>query len=146
MRRVLLTLLLIVLILGALGAAGFVGYQYGYRQSALVAPNQNDQLPQGHPNVSPFGMPRDGFGFRQHGFGHGFVMRGRGFGLGFLSPLWFFLRLVFWVLVIWLIYMLVTRSGWRLTRDTTSTTTVNPPAPTETYTKVETTETETKNE
>ena len=77
MKRVVLSLLAIILILGALGAAGFAGYQYGYRQGALVSSGGNAQLPPGHPNVGPFGMPRDGFGFR-HGFGHGFGMMPRG--------------------------------------------------------------------
>ena len=141
MKRVVLSLLAIIVILGALGAAGFAGYQYGYRQGALVSSGGNAQLPPGHPNVGPFGMPRDGFGFR-HGFGHGFGMMPRGMGFGILSPLFFLLRLAFWALVLWALYMLITRSGWRLTRETTIT--VNPTPPAETYTKVETTETKTE--
>ena len=141
MKRVVLSLLAIIVILGALGAAGFAVYQYGYRQGALVSSGGNAQLPPGHPNVGPFGMPRDGFGFR-HGFGHGFGMMPRGMGFGILSPLFFLLRLAFWALVLWALYMLITRSGWRLTRETTIT--VNPTPPAETYTRVETTETKTE--
>lgn len=141
MRRVLLSLLVVVLILGALGAAGFAGYQFGLRQGAKTSSNGNPQLPPGHPDIGPRGMFRGGFGFH-HGFGGGFGMMGRGMGFGFLSPFFFLLRLAFWALVIWAIYMLIARSGWRLTRDTT--TTVNPVPPAETYTKVETTETKTE--
>jgi len=44
-------------------------------------------------------------------------MMGRGgMGFGFFSPLMFLARIAFWALAIWGIYMLVTRSGWRLTR------------------------------
>ena len=141
MRRVLLSLLVVILILGALGAVGFAGYQFGYRQSRLASPNGNAQVPPGRPDVGPYRTPRDGFGFH-HGFGGGFGMMGRGMGFGFLSPLFLLLRIAFWALVIWAIYMLITRSGWRLTRDTT--TTVNPVPPAETYSKVETTETKTE--
>ena len=143
MRRVLLSLLVVVLILGALGAAGFAGYQFGLRQGAKTSSNGNPQLPPGHPDIGPRGMFRGGFGFH-HGFGGGFGMMGRGMGFGFLSTLFLLLRLAFWALVIWAIYMLITRSGWRLTRGTTTTTTVNPVPPAETYTKVETTETKTE--
>lgn len=139
MKRVLLSVLVIVLILGGLGAAGFAGYQYGYRQGTVSASNGNGQLPPGHPDVNPYRMPMHNFGF---GFDRGFGMMHRGMGFGFFSPLFFLLRIGFWALVIWAIYMLITRSGWRLTRETTTSTNVNPPAPAETYTKVEKTEDE----
>jgi hypothetical protein len=138
MKRVLLGLLAFVLILAVLGAAGFVGYQYGYRQGALLSSADNTQLPPGHPNISPNDMPMHNFG-RDRGFGHGFGMMQRGIGFGFFWPLMFLGRILFWALVIGVIYWLITRSGWRLTRETT----VNPPTTVETYTKVEKTETET---
>ena len=140
MRKALLTILAIVLIVGALGAAGFAGYRYGYAQAVQVAPNGNTR------QVAPgfgFGprMPMHNFGFDRDFRGRGFSMMGRGMlGLGVLAPLMFLLRIAFWVLVIWAIYMLVTRSGWRLTRETsttTTTTTTPPPAPTETTTTEE---------
>ena len=128
--------------LGALGAAGFAGYQYGYRRAALASPSDNSQVAPRGGDLDRRGMPMmPGFGFRP-GFGHGFGMMPRGMGFGFLSPLFFLLRLAFWALVLWALYMLITRSGWRLTRETT--TTVNPTPPAETYTKVETTETKTE--
>jgi hypothetical protein len=47
------------------------------------------------------------------------MMQGGGMmGLGFFGPLFLLGRIAFWALVIWAIYMLVTRSGWRLTRTT----------------------------
>jgi uncharacterized membrane protein len=143
MRRILLSLLVIVLILGAVGAAGFAGYQFGLRQGGITSSSGNPQLPPGHPDIGPHSTFRDGPGFHQ-GFGGGFGMMGHGMGFGFLSPLFFLLRLAFWALVIWAVYMLITQSGWRLTRDTTTTTTVNPAPPAETYTKVETTDTKTE--
>ena len=140
MRKVLFTILAIVLIVGVLGAAGFAGYRFGYAQAVQVAPNGNNR------QVAPgfgFGprMPMHNFGFDRDFRGRGFPMMGRGMmGLGVLGPLMFLLRIAFWVLVIWAIYMLVTRSGWRLTRETrttTATTTAPPPAPTETTTTEE---------
>ena len=143
MRRVLLSLLVVMLILGALGAAGFAGYQYGYRQGALASSNGNTQIAPWGRDIGPNRMPMHNFGFSR-GFDDGFGMMRRSMGFGFLSPLFFLLRIAFWALVIWAIIMLISRSGWRLTRETTSTTTANPPAPIETYTKVETTETKTE--
>src|SRR5512133_42392 len=124
MKKILLSLLAVVLIVGLLGAAGFAGYQFGYRQGALSTSNGNAQvspLPGNNRNNGPNGMPMHNFGF-----GRGFGMRGFGIirhggmmGFGFFSPLMFLLRILFWALVIWVIYLLITRSGWRLTRQTT---------------------------
>ncbi len=128
MKKVLLSILAIVLIIGALGAASFAGYQFGFRQGALTSTTSNGKAPIApfSKNDGPRGMPMmRNFGFGR-GFGPGgFGMMGRGMGFGFFSPLVFLLRLAFWALVIWAIYMLVARSGWRLTRQTTET----PPAP-----------------
>jgi hypothetical protein len=65
-------------------------------------------------------MPMHNFG---NGFDHGFGERGFGMmqpgrGVGFFSPLMFILRIAFWGLVLWAIYMLAMRSGWQLTRAT----------------------------
>lgn len=65
------------------------------------------------------------FGF-QGGFDHGgFGMMGRGFG--FFPWFGLLMRLLFWGLIVWAIYMLATRSGWRLTRTTPASET--PPQP-----------------
>ena len=116
MKKVLFSLLAAVLILGALGAAGFAGYQYGYRQGALTSADDNVQVAPWGKNFGPDEMPRFGFdrGFdREFGRG-GFGMMHR--GIGFFSPLIFLVQVAFWVLVIWAAYMLIARSGWRITR------------------------------
>jgi hypothetical protein len=125
MKRVLLSLLAVVLILGALGAAGFAGYQFGYRQGALSSNGDGQVIPRGG-NFGPGGMPMHNFGFDRD-FGRGFGMMHRGISFGFFPPFLFLARLAFWALVIWAIYMLATRSGWRLTKTTT---TGAPPPPT----------------
>lgn len=123
MRKVLVTLLVVVLVLAGLGAAGFAGYRYGYAQGVVAASDGDTQLiPPGF-GYGPQRMPMHGFGL-ERGFGRGFdrgfgMMQGGGMmGFGFFGPLFFLLRLAFWGLVIWAVYMLVTRSGWRLTRTT----------------------------
>lgn len=130
MKKVLLSLLAVILVLAALAAAGLTGYRYGYAQGVLSASDGESQLV-----IPGFGfewrrMPMHPFGF-DRGFDRGFgpggyhMMGGGGMGFGFFSPILFLLRIAFWGLVIWAIYMLVTRSGWRLTR----TTTVSEPEP-----------------
>lgn len=125
MKKFLLSLLAIVLIVGLLGAAGFAGFQYGFRQGALSTSNGKTQVAPFSGNDGPRGMmPGHNFGFgRQFGpRGFGMMMRPGGMmGFGFFGPLMFLLRIAFWALVIWAIYMLITRSGWRLTRQTTAT-------------------------
>jgi hypothetical protein len=122
MRKVLLTLLVVVLILAGLGAAGVAGYRYGYAQGVLAASDGSAQLiPPGFA-YGPYRMPMHGFGF-DRGFGRGFdrgfgMMPGGMMGFGFFGPLAFLVQLAFWVFVIWAIYMLISRSGWRLTRTT----------------------------
>lgn len=121
MRKVLLTLLVIVLVLAGLGAAGFAGYRYGYAQGVLASSDGDTQIiPPGF-GYGPHRMPH-GFGF-DRGFGRGFdrgfgMMPGGMMGFGFFGPLLLLVRIAFWAFVIWAIYMLVTRSGWRLTRTT----------------------------
>jgi hypothetical protein len=122
MKKVLLTLLAVIVIVGALGAAGMVGYRYGYYQGAL---NTTDgETPAFVPGFGdgPQRMPMHPFGFeRDFGPGRGFdrdfgMMPGGMRGFGFFAPLVFLVRIAFWALLIWAAYMLVTRSGWRLTR------------------------------
>lgn len=128
MKKVLLSLLAVVLILGALGAVGFAGYRYGYNQGALATSNGDTQpLNREYGFVGPRGMPMHDFGFNRSFGPGGFGMMQRGVGFGFFSPLIFLARIAFWGLIIWAIYMLATRSGWRLVR--------NPPVNTETENK-----------
>jgi hypothetical protein len=114
MKNVLLTLLAVILILGALGAAGFAGYRYGYYQGALSTTNTEGPAILPGFGYGPHRMPMHDFGF-DRGFG---LMPGGMLGFGFFGPLQLLARLAFWGLVIWAIYMLIARSGWRLARTT----------------------------
>ena len=143
MKKVLLSLLAIVLIVGLLGAAGFAGYQYGFRQGALTSSNGNTRVTPFSGNNGPRGMmPGRNFGFgfnREFGQrGFGMIRHGGMLGFGFFGPLMFLLQIAFWALVIWAIYMLITRSGWRLTRQTTGTPPTSVPPASVTTTTVET--------
>ena len=139
MKRVLLTLLTIVVVLGLFAATGYAGYRIGLMRGAQITANG------GPPNqqIRPFGnfdrrgpLPRsfgDDFGRgmpRGFRFG-GFPMMGMGFGI--FSLFGFLMRIAVFALIIWFIYWLFTRSGWRLTRTVTPT---SPPAPTSTETEV----------
>ena len=136
MKKVLLTLLAVILILGALGAAGFAGFQYGYRQGALSAADGNAQVAPFDRNFGPQGMmPGHTFGFGREFGPHGFGMMNHGMGFGFFAPFLFLARIAFWALIIWALYMLVTRSGWRMTRTTQTQTTTTQPTTTETEIK-----------
>jgi len=122
MKKFLLTLLAIILVAGVLGGAGFVGYRFGYRQG--VNTNITSDNIQG---MRPFG-PANGFGhdhmpvhnFSNKGvmprFHQGMFLRGDrmpfGRGLGFFSPIFFILRIAFWILIIWIAYKLLT--SWRV--------------------------------
>jgi len=140
MKKVLLTLLTVVLVLGLFAAAGYAGYRFGFMRGAQTTANGNPSRPQVRP-FDNFDRPRmpmhdfgDDFG---RGIRRGFGMRGfpmMGMGFGFFSPLMFLGRIVVFALIIWFIYWLFTRSGWRLTR-TTQITEPQPPQPTETETK-----------
>ena len=131
MKKVLLSLLAAVLILGALGAAGLTGYRYGFDQGRLSVSNGNDEFPAPKFGFGPQRMPRHNFGFH-HEFGAGgFGTMQRGMRFGFFSPLIFLTRIAFWMLVIWAVYTLMARSGWRLTKTAQTTETQTKPAQTE---------------
>lgn len=130
MKKVLLTLLGIIVVLGVLAGAGFVGYRIGYKQAAARAAaitKGTAQLPPQNfnRNLGPQNMPmmrNFGYGFERgfiRGMGPGGfgMMMGRGRGFGFFGPFQFLLHVGVWVLVIWLIYMVIKGSGWRLTRE-----------------------------
>ena len=120
MKRFLFGLLTVVVILAALGAAGFAGYRYGFNQGALSASNGDTQQVVPGFGFGPQRMPMHNFGNdefnRRFSGGPGFNMMHRGIGFGMFAPLMFLLRVAFWGLVIWALYTLVARSGWRLTK------------------------------
>lgn len=123
MKKVLLTLLAVVLIFGALAAAGYTGYKYGFNQGALAASDGDTQFFMPRFGFDQYRMPRHDYGFYRGFDRPGFGMMDRSFGFGFFSPLLFLVRIAFWILVIWAIYMLIARNGWRLTRTTQTTNT-----------------------
>ena len=128
MKRVLLTLLAVLFVLSLLGAVGFAGYRLGFNQGVLAT--SDGDRPFMMPREFAFGMgpqrmPMHEFGF-QRGFDHGgFGMMSRGFG--FFPWFGLLMRLLFWGLIVWAIYMLVSRDGWRLTRTTPASETPPPP-------------------
>lgn len=125
MKRILLSLLAIVVVLGLFAAVGYSGYRLGYTQGVQGAQSTaNGDAPQLRPfdNLGPRDMPRHDFEF-ERGFPRG--VGGGGFpmmGFGLFSMLMWLGGLAVLALIIWFIYWLFTRSGWRLTRQTTEST------------------------
>ena len=129
MKKILLTLLAVIVVLGSFAAAGYTGYRFGYAQGVQATANGENLRPGLRPfdDFGPRGMPMHRFGV-ERGYQRswdrgGFPMM----GFGFFSPWILIGRLAVLALIVWFIYWLVTRSGWRLTRQTT----VNAPSKTE---------------
>ncbi len=118
MKKVLLTLLAVIVILGALAGAGYAGYRIGYNQGATASGNlpffgRGERM---HPNLMP-NLDR-GFGYPMQPYRS--PMMGRGdFGFTFFSPFRILWNLAILALIIWFVYWLFTKSGWRITRQTT---------------------------
>lgn len=119
MKRILLTLLAVIVILGLFAATGYTGYRFGYARGVQAVANGNDARPGLGPfdDFGPRRMPMHRFG-SERGWGPGgYPMM----GFGFFS-VWMLLgRAAILVLVVWFVYWLFTRSGWRLTRTTQTT-------------------------
>jgi uncharacterized membrane protein len=118
MKKVLLTLLAVIVVVGALGAAGFAGYRIGFAQGATASGNVTTVGPFGHmnPNQMPMHRFNDNFG---PGFNRPSRMMGYGvYGMNFFSPFHFLWNIVVLGLIIWFVYWLFTKSGWRITRTT----------------------------
>ena len=144
MKKILLTLLGIVLVIGVLAGAGFAGYHIGFRQGARTASNSDALQPPfvRGPNFDREerpALPLDR-GFERR-FDRGFRIMHRG-GFGFFSPFMFLGHITLWGLILLLVYLLFTRSGWRLTRTEQTVQKTSPNM--ETVTTVQ--EEETKNE
>lgn len=115
MKKVLLTLLAVIVSLGVLAGAGFAGYRIGYMNGATGSGNAPAFERFSH--MDPDLMPMRNFG-REFGPGYQYryPMMGRG-GFGFASLLHFLWNIVVLGLVIWFVYWLFTKSGWRITRQ-----------------------------
>ena len=133
MKKVILSLLAIILVVGLLAVTGFTGYRLGYAQGMRVTVNGNTSQPAVRPfnHYNPGDMPM----MRNFAYGRGF-QRGFGafpfMGFGLFSPF----RILGWLILLALVfgfaYWLFTRSGWRLTRQTTTTQTTTEPNSTKT--------------
>lgn len=121
MKKIVLGLLAVIVVLGLFAAAGYAGYRFGYAQGAQAATNGTTppQL-RSFGEIGPRQMPMHRFGsergFPRTGGPGGFPMMGFGF-----LPLMFLGRLIIPALIVWFIYWLFTRSGWRLTRQSVET-------------------------
>jgi len=125
MKKVLLTLLTVVVVLGLFAAVGFAGYRIGVMRGVQITANGDAPNPQLRPfdNFERRAIPRFGDDFGR-GPGRGFGMRGfpmMGMGFGIFSLFAFLARIAVFALIIWFIYWLFTRSGWRLTRTVQTT-------------------------
>jgi len=117
MKKVLLTLLALIVIFGALAGAGYAGYRIGYTQGATASGNlpffgRGERM---NPNLMPHNFDR-GFGFGAQPY-HS-PMMGRGdFGIRFFSPFRILWNIAILALIIWFVYWLFTKSGWRIVRN-----------------------------
>jgi hypothetical protein len=130
MKRILLTLLVILVLLGSFAAVGYAGYRFGYAQGIQTIAQGGTPQIRPFDEIGPRGMNNFGLDREfQRGFGPGRPMM-RGFG--FFSPLRWLTPIAVLALIVLFVYWLFTRSGWRLTRQTTpsaSTTESVPPPP-----------------
>jgi len=116
MKKVSLTLLAMVIILGALAGAGFIGYRIGYNQGA------SGNAAFAHTNQIPMPMQRFDHDFaipRYNNYRSPMMGRG-GFGINFFSPFRILWNIAILALIIWFVYWLFTKSGWQITRNTSS--------------------------
>jgi len=118
MKKVLLTLLTVIVIIGALAGAGFVGYRIGYNQGATASGNTPffGRAERMDPNLMPHNFDRD-FGPRVQPFRSPMMGRNN-FGFNIFSPFRILWNMAILALVIWFVYWLFTKSGWRITRQT----------------------------
>lgn len=119
MKKVLLVILGSIVVVGALAGAGFAGYRIGYQHGTRSTADGNT-VPFIHGyQFGPQDMPMHNFGRDlDRGFNRGwdrggFGMQGYGMRFGFFPSLMPLGHIVFWGLVIWFVYWLFTRSGWK---------------------------------
>jgi len=137
MKRVLITLLGAILVIGALAGAGFAGYRIGFNQGAQISANGDMPFPARPDHFGPREMPSYNFDRDfDRGFNRDFprrIIRNplRGGGFGFFGPLMFFGHIAIWGLILLLIYLLFTRSGWTITRTQQTVQSTSPNVETE---------------
>lgn len=123
MKRILLTVLVIMIGIASFAAIGYSGYRLGYAQGAQAATSADA------PQLRPFDrFGRDEIPGRPFGFDRGLRRGFDGFagrGSVFFAPFLWLIALAILGIVGWFAYWLVARSGWRLTREST---TAVPPA------------------
>lgn len=118
MKKVLLTLLAVIVIVGVLAGAGYAGYRVGYNQGATSSGNVTffGRAERMHPNFMP--MPNFGRDFEFQARPFHSPMMGRGdFGFSMFSPFRILWNVAILTLVIWFVYWLFSKSGWRITRE-----------------------------
>lgn len=115
MNKVLLTLLAIIVVLGALGGAGYAGFRIGYIQGASGSGNVT-RFGNMNPNLMPMHRFDNDFGPRFDSYRSPMVRRGD-FGMNFFSPFRLLWNIAILGLIIWFVYWLFTKSGWRITRE-----------------------------
>jgi hypothetical protein len=147
MKKVLLSLFGVIIVIAILAGAGFAGYRVGYDQGVQasgkdnIAPSWLSEK-HGRDEMPRFNFGRDTDGRPERAFDRGFPrgyfrMMPRGHEFGIFSPLRFLAHIAMWVLILGLVYLLFTRSGWRLSlikqpvQDTPATieTEAKPPDP-----------------
>ena len=121
MKKFLLTLLAVIVIVGVLAGVGFAGFRIGYNNAATGTGNVPAVGRYYHmdPDRMPMYRYNEGFGSRMMPYGA--PMMGRG-GFGFFSPLHFLWNILVIGLIVWFVYWLFTKSGWRITREKTENT------------------------
>ena len=128
MRKVLLSLIAAVLVIGLFAAVGYSAYRVGYNQGAQATAGGDTPRFRQFEDFGPRGMPMHPFGRDiERGFNRDFGPGGfPRMGFGFFSPILFLGRIAVLGLVLWFIYWLFTRSGWRLTRTPQPTAATSP--------------------
>lgn len=119
MKKLILGILGALLVIGLFAGAGFTGYRIGLHQGAQLSADGNI------PRLDRFdrdGMPRFAPGFDRRFTPRMFVMMHPARDFGFFSLLFFVARLALIALLIWFVFWLFTRSGWRLSLTRQSTT------------------------
>jgi hypothetical protein len=128
MKKVLLSILALLVVLGLFAVAGYAGYRFGYVQGAQLTASGDAPRLRPFDEVIPRGMPMHNFGREiERDFNRGFRPGGfRSMGFGFFSPILFLGSIALLGLVLWFIYQLFSRSGWRLTRTPPAAVTTPP--------------------